>query len=156
MGGNVAGLHFRYATRSDVPDVVRLIADDEIGATRDTYDDPLPEEYLLAFDQMEAERFNKIILAEIDGKIIGCLTLTLVVGLGRRGMTRAQIESVRIDKSLRSQGIGAALMQHAIDLAREMNCGLVQLATDNCRVEAHSFYGRLGFVAGHVGMKLIL
>ena len=156
MPNNMTKIEYRFAVRSDVPELIRMIVDDTHGATRDVYADPLPDVYWQAWDKMEHQGFNKVIVATIDGKLVGCLTLTLITGLGRMGMTRAQIESVRVDTPLRGQGIGEGLMRHAISMAKEMDCGLVQLTTDNARPDAHRFYDNLGFTASHVGMKLIL
>jgi GNAT superfamily N-acetyltransferase len=89
-------------------------------------------------------------------RVVGCLQLTFIPGLTRLGMTRAQIEGVRVEARRRGEGIGEALFHAAIDLAREADCGLVQLTTDQSRPDAHRFYQRLGFVASHQGMKLAL
>lgn len=156
LTNNLDKVEYRFAVRDDVPELIRMIVDDALGATRDVFADPLPDIYWQAWDKMEHQGFNKIIVATIGGKIVGCLTLTLITGLGRMGMTRAQIESVRVDTPLRGQGIGERLMRHAIAMAQEMGCGLVQLTTDNTRPDAHRFYENMGFVASHVGMKLIL
>jgi GNAT superfamily N-acetyltransferase len=146
----------RPAIASDLTEIVRLLADDPLGATRERFEDPLPPAYGEAFAAI-ARRDGDSILVAIEGEtIVGCLQLTLIPGLARQGMTRAQIEAVRVDSSHRSQGIGAALFRVAIDLAREAGCGLVQLTTDKSRPEAHRFYERLGFVASHEGMKLPL
>jgi GNAT superfamily N-acetyltransferase len=90
------------------------------------------------------------------GAIVGCLQLTFIPGLARHGMTRAQIEGVRVIRDHRGRGVGEALFRHAIDLARGHGCGLVQLTSDKTRPDAHRFYERLGFVDTHVGMKLAL
>jgi GNAT superfamily N-acetyltransferase len=76
--------------------------------------------------------------------------------LSRKGSWRSQIEAVRVSGELRGQGVGALMIQWAIDQARERGCSLVQLTTDKSRVAAHRFYERLGFVASHEGMKLKL
>ncbi len=104
---------------------------------------------------------NQILVAvEADpvggDRVVGCLQLTFIPGLTRLGMTRAQIEAVRVDARHRGQGIGEALFRAAIGLAREAGCGLVQLTTNKSRHDAHRFYQRLGFVASHEGMKLPL
>lgn len=61
-----------------------------------------------------------------------------------------------MDRARRGQGVGEALIKHAIERARARNCALVQLATDKSRADAHRFYERLGFVASHDGIKLDL
>jgi len=149
-------LRFRAATGADLPAIVRLLADDDLGAAREQYADPLPPAYRDAFDAMQAQGGNDYLLAGFDGEIAGCLQLTVIPGLSRRGMRRAQIEGVRVDRRFRGQGVGEALFRHAIERAREAGCGLVQLTTDKARPDAMRFYERLGFAASHEGMKLAL
>ena len=88
--------------------------------------------------------------------MVGCAQLTIIPGLARLGMTRGQIEAVRVDETARGQGLGEALFGYAIAQAKAAGCGLVQLTTDKTRPDAHRFYQRLGFVSSHEGMKLIL
>jgi GNAT superfamily N-acetyltransferase len=147
-------LQIRIARREDVPAIVRLLAEDQLGATRERAEEPLPQAYWDAFDRLGPD--NAVYVAEVDGTIAGCLQLTLIAGLSRRGMTRAQIEGVRVTAAHRGAGIGEALMRDAIDRARKAGCRLVQLTTDQRRADAHRFYERLGFAASHVGMKLAL
>jgi len=146
----------RKATVSDISAVINLIADDQLGATRDQVGGPLSLVYRDAFERIERQSGNDIFVAEIDGEIIGCMQLTNIPGLSRSGLTRCQIEAVRVAKSVRSQGIGKKMMLFAIDHAKASGCGLVQLTTDTTREDAHRFYKRLGFHASHVGMKLDL
>ncbi|MBM7599557.1 ribosomal protein S18 acetylase RimI-like enzyme [Virgibacillus halotolerans] len=148
-------VHFRSAREEDVSAIVKLLADDELGATRERYVEKLPIEYFEAFAEIELQRGNQIIVAVEDSSIIGCLQLTIIPGLARLGMKRAQIEAVRIDRAYRGEGIGEALFKEAICIAKSEECGLVQLTTDKQREDAHRFYDRLGFVASHEGMKLI-
>ena len=149
-------LIIRRASADDLPAIVRMLADDPLGKTRERYAEPLPEAYLKAFADVEAQKGNEILVGEIGGRVVGCLQLTMIPGLSRLGMLRAQIEGVRVDESRRGEGIGEKLFQDAIERARKAGCGLVQLTTDASRPDAHRFYERLGFVASHVGMKLSL
>ncbi|GGG87114.1 GNAT family N-acetyltransferase [Paenibacillus radicis (ex Gao et al. 2016)] len=149
-------MHFRKAQETDLPAIVRMLADDELGSQRERFEDPLPAVYHEAFAAMEAQTGNQIILAIEDEAIIGCLQLVIIPGLARQGMLRAQIEGVRVDSSYRGKGVGEALFQEAISIAKSAGCGLVQLTTDKQRGDAHRFYDRLGFTASHEGMKLIL
>jgi GNAT superfamily N-acetyltransferase len=147
----------RRATAADLPAIVRMLANDPLGKTRERFAEPLPAEYLQAFAEVEAQKGNEILVAvAADGQVIGCLQLTFIPGLTRLGMTRAQIEGVRVDESRRGERIGETLFLDAIERARKAGCGLVQLTTDAARPDAHRFYERLGFVASHVGMKLAL
>ncbi|MCR8644452.1 GNAT family N-acetyltransferase [Paenibacillus sp. N1-5-1-14] len=147
---------FRKATINDLPAIVRMLADDELGATREQYRDPLPQVYIDAFERMERQEGNQIIVAVEGEDVMGCLQLTYIPGVVRLGMLRAQIEGVRVDRNHRSKGVGEALFKYAIQLAEDAGCGLVQLTTDKARTDAHRFYERLGFVISHEGMKLYL
>lgn len=149
-------MEFRTANVEDLQAIVRLLADDELGAQRERFEEPLPNEYYEAFTSIQSQIGNQIILAVEGQMVIGCLQLTIIPGLARRGMKRAQIEGVRVDKNYRSKGIGEKLFKEAIAIAKSEQCGLVQLTTDKQRNDAHRFYDKLGFCASHEGMKLIL
>jgi GNAT superfamily N-acetyltransferase len=146
-------LSFRAATRDDLPAIVGLLADDEIGEGRESETAEVAPEYARAFEAMEAEKNNRMILAERGGRIVGALQLVFVPGLSRRGATRAIVESVRVSSAERGKQVGTALMKEAIRRAREAGCALVQLDSDTRRARAHLFYRRLGFVQSHFGFK---
>src|SRR5690242_9881242 len=87
----------RRATAADLSKIVQMLADDTLGATRERYADPLPTEYLDAFAAIEADRNQFLLVAEVDGTVVGVLQLTFIPGLTRLGSWRAMIEGVRID-----------------------------------------------------------
>jgi len=149
-------LKFRPAANSDLPAIVRMLADDFLGSTRERDEIPLPESYLKAFTEIEASPNIELIVAEIEGEVIGTMQLTFIPNLAFQGATRMLIESVRVDGKLRGQGIGKKFMEFAINRAKDKNCLFVQLTTAADRVDAHRFYTKLGFSASHVGMKLRL
>lgn len=149
-------LEIKPAEAADLPAIVGLLADDPLGATREQFSDPLPACYTEAFAEIAADPRNELVVAVREGAVIGCLQLTFIPGLSRRGAERAQIESVRVARSERGQGLGRLLFQWAIERARARGCALVQLTTDKSRLEALRFYEQLGFVASHEGMKLSL
>ena len=151
---NKARVTFRTAAINDLPYIVRMLADDFLGAQREQYTDPLPESYIRAFEEIDADQNNYLIVAERDGEIVGTLQLTLTPSISFRGGKRATVESVRIDKRYRGSGIGREMMLWIIDLARSRGCVSMQLTTNADRVDAHRFYQRLGFKASHIGMKL--
>jgi GNAT superfamily N-acetyltransferase len=147
---------FRRAKRSDVEHIVRLLASDPLGAKRERYEVPLPASYLAAFEAIAADRNNELVVACLDGKVVGVLQLTVTPGLTYQGGWRATIEGVRIDEKVRSLGLGRSMIGHALQRARERGCHLVQLTTDRARPDAKRFYESLGFVPSHDGMKLHL
>jgi GNAT superfamily N-acetyltransferase len=149
-------LENREATRADLPAIVRMLAQDKLGSTREQFGDPLSETYYQAFDQIEADPNNLLLVSVLNGRVVGTLQLTFTASLSHRGGWRATVESVRTEESLRGQGIGTALMRHAIEMAKRKGCVLIQLSTHHTRKDAQRFYERLGFVASHVGMKLSL
>jgi ribosomal protein S18 acetylase RimI-like enzyme len=149
-------MRFRLATEADLPEIVRLLADDHLGGSRERYTDPLPTEYGLAFAGLQKIGAEVILAEDGDGRVIGCLQLLVLPGLGSLGKRRAQIEAVRIESSLRGKGLGSKLIGYAVTRAKEKGCKLVQLTSDNSRQGAHRLYERLGFRASHVGMKLYL
>jgi ribosomal protein S18 acetylase RimI-like enzyme len=147
-------LHIRLATRSDLERIVELLADDELGSSREVVSDPVDRAYELAFEQILAQPGNYVLVAERGEAVVGCLQLTIVPGLSRHGARRAFIEGVRVSSEHRDGGIGRLLVEAAIERARSASCSLVQLTTDAARKKAHHFYERLGFRATHVGYKL--
>ena len=147
---------FRRASRDDVPVIVRMLASDVLGAKRETLSSPLPASYYAAFDAIDRDANNELVVAELHGRIIGVLQITFIPGMTYRGGWRALIEGVRVDSEVRSRGIGRALFTWAIDRARQKGCHLVQLTSDKARPDAIRFYESLGFVASHEGMKLHL
>ena len=149
-------LKFRQATPEDLPEIVRMLADDFLGATREQYETPLPEGYIKAFEEIDADKNNELIVAEKDGEIVGTLQITFTPSISFQGGKRATVESVRVDEKYRGQFIGKELMLWAIERARKENCIAIQLTTNSDRKDAHRFYENLGFKGSHLGMKLYL
>lgn len=151
-GGSVS---LRRATAEDLPALVALLADDPLGAPRESPDGDLTP-YRRAFGLLAADPAH-LLIAAVDGdEVVGTLQLTFLPGLARRGALRAQLEAVRVAAGSRSSGLGGAMVGWAIEEARRRGCALVQLTTDKSRADAHRFYERLGFIASHEGLKLSL
>ncbi|MFI1419796.1 GNAT family N-acetyltransferase [Streptomyces sp. NPDC020731] len=147
-------LEIRAAVADDVPAIVGMLADDPLGAQRESPDDLSP--YLTALERLSADPNQHLVVAVREGRVVGTLQLTVVPGLSRRGATRSVIEAVRVHADERGSGLGSRLVEWAIDASRREGCQLVQLTSDNTRTDAHRFYERLGFTASHVGFKLPL
>ena len=148
-------MQYRKATRADVPKIVQLLANDKLGRQREAYQDPLPEEYFRAFELIDQDSNQELIVIENqNAEIIGTLQLSFIQYLTYRGGIRAQIEAVRIREDHRGKGLGAELFTWAIQRAKERGAHLLQLTTDKKRPEAVKFYEKLGFTASHEGMKM--
>ena len=141
---------FRIADRSDVGAVVALLADDALGKAREQ---PDLAPYLAAYDAMQAEGANHLIVGTIGRDIVACYQITFISGLSLSAARRAQIEGVRVAASHRGQNIGTALIRDAEARARAAGCTLLQFTTNRARSDAHRFYDRLGFTASHIGYK---
>ena len=147
-------MDIRPAARADVPAIVGMLADDPLGATRETPDDLAP--YYQAFDKIDTDPHQHLMIAVRDGKPAGTLQLSIQQGLSRRGASRAVIEAVRVHRDLRGEGLGTELIEWAIAEAKALGASVVQLTSDNTRTDAHRFSERLGFARSHVGFKLQL
>lgn len=148
-------MKFRKATINDVLVIVQMIADDELGEKREHFQIPLPSEYLKAFEKINADENQELIVVENeDLEIIGTLQLSFIQYLTYRGGIRAQIEAVRIRKDKRGLGIGKIMFEWAINRAKERKAHLLQLTTDKKRPKAIKFYEELGFKQTHEGMKM--
>lgn len=142
----------RPARRADLPALIALYADDDLGRGREA---ATPDgAYLSAFAAIEADPNHLLLVGESSGRIVATLLLSFLPGLSRHGAWRAQIEAMRVAQDLRSGGLGRQLLDHAVEEARRRGCALVQLTSDRSRVAAHRFYENAGFEASHLGFKL--
>lgn len=149
-------LTFRPAVREDLPAIVRMLADDPLGAQRESFSDPLPGSYHAAFHALDRDPNNELVVAMKGETAIGVLQITFIPYLTHRGGWRALVEGVRVASGARAGGTGGAMMRWAIERARQRDCVMIQLTTDKSRGDALRFYERLGFVVSHHGMKLKL
>ena len=148
-------MKYRQAKKKDVPYIVTMIANDKLGKLREDYKDPLPEKYYQAFQNIDKDQNQELIVIENEAdEIIGTMQLSFIQYLTYQGGIRAQIEAVRIREDQRGKGIGENLFLWAIDRAKERGAHLLQLTTDKKRPEAIQFYRKLGFKDSHEGMKL--
>jgi len=147
---------FRLAKGEDLLDIVKMLADDELGSQREKMEEPLAEPYYSAFEQISCDPNHELIVAELAGKVIGTLHLIFIPSISYQGRLRAQVESVRVDRKYQSQGIGSEMMKWTIRRAQERGAHIMQLTTHKSRQDAHRFYERLGFKGSHLGMKLSL
>ncbi|MGG4774169.1 GNAT family N-acetyltransferase [Alcaligenaceae bacterium 429] len=150
----IHALCFRTAHHDDLPSIIALLSDDTLGAAREGNE--YEAAYHAAFMAIQAQSGNSLIVAEHQDQIIGVLQLTLIPGLSRGGMLRAQIESVRVSSQHRGLRVGRKLLEYAIEQARSAGCGMVQLTSDKQRIDALRFYEGLGFKPSHEGFKLML
>jgi GNAT superfamily N-acetyltransferase len=151
----VADVRIRPARRVDLPMIVELLADDDLGRGREHPCEDLSP-YADAFMDIDQDPRNEIIVVEAEGAVIATLQLTFIPSLTHTGGERAQVEGVRVAAGSRSTGVGRQLLEWAISRAQRRGCKTVQLTTDKRRADARRFYEALGFGATYEGMKLKL
>lgn len=149
-------MNFRRANKKDLPFIVKMMANDKLGKLRENYQEPLPECYYTAFEIINSDPNQELMVLENenDSKIAGTFQLTFIPYLSYQGKLRAQIENVMVREDLTGQGIGKKMFEWAIERAKERNAHLLQLTSDKKRPRAIKFYEDLGFTASHEGMKL--
>ena len=148
-------MKFRKANKKDVVEMVKMIAHDKLGQLREDFKEPLPEKYYAAFENINADSNQELIVVENDSnEIIGTMQLSFIQYLTYQGGIRAQIEAVRIREDQRGKGIGEKMFLWAIEKSKQRGAHLLQLTTDKKRPEALRFYEKLGFKSSHEGMKL--
>jgi GNAT superfamily N-acetyltransferase len=150
----VSELILRDATVADLPAILAMLAEDTIPANREA--DPSDPRYLAAFKAIDADSNQRLIAAELNGRVVGTMQLSFLPGLSFVGSWRGLIEAVRSAADLRGQKLGEKMILWAVEQCRARDCKLVQLTSSAKRTDAHRFYARLGFVQSHVGMKLHL
>jgi ribosomal protein S18 acetylase RimI-like enzyme len=151
---NAESVSIRPARREDVAAIVTMLADDHLGRARERVEDPLPASYYEAFARVERDQNIQLVVAESEGRVVGCLQLAILPGLSSQGGLRGLLEDVRVASDCRSRGIGEQLVQWAVTEAKARGCNLVELLTHQTRTDAQRFYKRLGFTASHVGMTV--
>lgn len=150
------GLKFRLAIADDLIDIVSMLSDDNLGATREKLTPVLSENYSKAFENITNDPNQELTVVEMNGEKVGTYQLTFIQYLTHQGGLRAQIEAVRINSNYRGQGIGTKVFEYIIDRVRQRGCNILQLTSDKQRPNAIKFYEEIGFIPTHEGMKLKL
>lgn len=149
-------LVYRLARKKDLPAIIRMLADDNLGATREKVDDEISDAYIQAFERISNDPNQELTIVEMNGEAVATFQLTFIQYLTYQGGIRAQVEAVRTHANYRGQGVGSKMFAYIINRAKEKGCHMIQLTTDKQRSDAIRFYEALGFKATHEGMKMKL
>ena len=152
----MTNLTHRKARIADLPHIIALLLEDELGSTRESKSSAVHENYIKAFHKIDSDPNQYLMVVENDDEIIGTCHLSLMPSLTFIGSTRMQIEAVRVAGKYRGQKIGSWMFDQAINYAKEHDVSIIQLTTNKKRPKAKHFYEKLGFEASHEGMKLYL
>jgi ribosomal protein S18 acetylase RimI-like enzyme len=149
-------IRHRKANINDLPLIVTLLLEDELGKTRESKQSALDQRYIDAFLKIDIDPNQYLMIVENDDETIGTCHLTLMPSLTFTGQTRMQIEAVRVSEHYRGQKIGEWMMNAAVNYGKSKGASIIQLTTNKKRSRAKKFYEQLGFEASHEGMKLYL
>ena len=92
------------AKLKNLKDLIYLLFDDDLGKQRENLSDKSINKYKKSFTKILNDSNNEIFIMILNGQIIGMMQLTFIPGLSMQGITRCQIESVRIKKEYRDKG----------------------------------------------------
>jgi ribosomal protein S18 acetylase RimI-like enzyme len=141
----------RPASEADVPALLALYAELHPG------DPPPPDSATrVAWQAIAAQTGRTILVAESGGAVIGTIDCTVLPNLTRGARPFLLVENVVVTARHRRSGVGAALLDAAIALARGAGCYKAQLLSRSSRQTAHSFYESRGFRAVAQGYRLYL
>ena len=121
--------------------------------SREPYEVP-QDEAAAAFARINATDGHTLLVAALDGRIVGSLHLVIVPNLTHGARPWAIVENLVVDESHRRSGIGQRLLGDAVRRARDDGCYKVQLLSRTERAGAHEFYGAVGFEPAAVGFRL--
>jgi GNAT superfamily N-acetyltransferase len=156
MNGGLSDLLIREAREDDIPEIVALYAADTLGGHDDTTDAKALPDYVRAFKRIAKSPNDSLYVAELDGQVIGVFQTTLITSITGRGGTNLMIEAIQTRSDMRGKGVGAAMMQFAVERGREAGVRMLQLTSNRVRTDAHRFYKRVGFTESHAGFKMKL
>lgn len=94
------------------------------------------------FENINSNQNHIILVAQIDGKIIGAATLIIEPKFIHNGSLAGHIEDVVVQEKFQGQGIGEKLTSHLLEIAKKRGCYKTVL---NCTDELKPFYEKLGF-----------
>ena len=134
----------RDATPADVPAIAALYAD-EVREHVNTYEYDMPDDIEMARRmQGVLDAGYPYLVAELDGRVVGCLATSIMHVLHRPGPV-GRISMMVVEEGLRSQGIGAELVRAAEAWLKQQGCGMIEVTSNVKRTDAHRFYERLGY-----------
>lgn len=134
-------VQIRDATDSDLAGVMRVLAQSGIDG-EESFDLGEARAHLAKLRSWPGYRLFAVLA---DGQVVGTYTLAIIGKLGKRGTPAGVVEDVAVPPSCQGQGIGRAMMAHAIDECRKAGCYKVALSSNVKREGAHRFYESLGF-----------
>jgi GNAT superfamily N-acetyltransferase len=145
-------LTLRPALESDLPAVLQLYAQPDI----DDGDVLALPDATRIWERMASYPNYKLYVAVQGTQVVGTFALLIMDNLGHLGAPSAIVEDVAVDPGVQGQGIGKALMRHAMALAAECGCYKLALSSNLKRDKAHAFYDSLDFERHGFSFRMML
>lgn len=131
-------MEIRRITLNDLSRVFELL--------NELYENKLEYDKFSQIYQLKLSDINSYyIVAILDNKIVGILTSEIQVKL-HRAKKQSFIEDLIVDKEYRNRGIGKALIQNAVDYAKNNDCEVIELTSHINNENAHRFYENNNFI----------
>jgi GNAT superfamily N-acetyltransferase len=146
-------LTIETATLADLPGMVGVLADDQVGGHGDRWTDETAPAYRAAFAEITADPNAELIVAREDDAVLGLLLLRFNRSISDRGALRAILQSVFVGAAARGKGVGRRMVAEAERRATLRGADFVNLLSNKKRTEAHRFYRTLGYDQSHEGFK---
>jgi len=94
------------------------------------------------FKKIDSNPDHIIAVAEIDGRIVGSITLLIETKFIHNGGIVGHIEDVVVDKEYQGKKIGEKIMKFLIEISKKRGCYKIIL---DCTDDVKPFYEKLGF-----------
>jgi GNAT superfamily N-acetyltransferase len=139
-------IRFRLAKAGDVPALRALVEKAYRGDSAKrgwTHEADLLDDERTSDDELSANIASdatRVLLAEIDGKLAGTVTITDV------GSGRAYLGMLCVDPDMQAEGLGRALIADAEDMAAEVfGATVMEMTVIDARPELIAYYERRGY-----------
>ncbi len=109
-----------------------------------------------AIDLIHSQPWMRLLVADMNGIVVGTVTLVVVPNVTHKAKPWAQIENVVVHEAHRRAGVGHALMARCEQIARETGVYKMQLQSSLKRKEALAFYKKEGYGPTKVGFTKYL
>jgi GNAT superfamily N-acetyltransferase len=133
----------RSATEQDIPRLLELYK--QLSFEPDKYKAAPEADCRQVLKQIKKSPNAGLLVAEVDDAVVGTTFMAILPGFAHKTAPFCVVEYVVVDETLRSQGVGKALMDYCKERAKEAGCYKIILTSDKRRDRAHKFYRNMEF-----------
>lgn len=133
------------ALPGDLPAIVAVLAEDDLGGHGDAWDDDRAPSYQAAFAAIMASTHLELFVARQNGRVVAYGQIGFSDMIVDRGARKCDLIALFVAKGARSGGIGARMVAHAEARARARGAVFMTLSSNKRRLDAHRFYRTLGY-----------